>query len=359
MKSHFGLCSKKWINNDILHRYEKRGHKIMRPDTTIRVLKFFGLALLGSWLATAQTLIQAELWPAKPIRLIVPFPTGGTSDILARMIGQKLTEAWNQPLVVDSRPGANGNIGVDIMARAPADGYTLCLMDVGNLSISPSMYTKMPFDILRDLATLSMISYSPHLVTVHPSVPVNSVGELIALAKKKPGKLNFPVGLGSAVHLAGLALEQRTGAHWVYVPTKGGTQSILTVTTGEADLLFMGILQSLPHVKSGRLKLIAVSSTKRDPHLPNTPTVAETPGLEGFTTGSYQGLIAQAKLPHEIIQKINLEVGRILGFSDVKEKLLSQGTLPLPMSPTEMGQWLANEKQRWAQVVRLSGFKIE
>ena len=170
------------------------------------------------------------------------------------MIGQKLTEAWGQQIIVDSRPGANGNIGVDILARSAPDGYTLCLMDVGNLSISPSMYSKLPFDIIRDLAPITMVSYSPHLVTVHPSVPVKSVQELIALAKKNPGKLNVPVGLGSSVHLAGLLLQQRTGAKWVYVPTKGGQSSILTVATGEGDLLFMGMLQTLPHVKAGRLK---------------------------------------------------------------------------------------------------------
>jgi len=298
-------------------------------------------------------------WPAKSIRMIIPVPPGGTSDILARMIGQKLTEVWGQQIIVDSRPGANGNIGVDILARSPPDGYTLCLMDVGNLSISPSMYSKLPFDILRDLAPITLVSYSPHLVTVHPSVPVKNVQEVIALAKKNPGKLNFPVGLGSSVHLAGLLLQQRTGAQWVYVPTKGGQSSILTVATGEGDLLFMGMLQTLPHVKAGRLKVIAVSSEKRDPALPNVPTVAETPGLDGFFTGSWQGIIGPAKLSAEIANKTSAEVRRILALPDIKEKLSTQGTLPLPSTPQEMGKWLATEKDRWAKVVKDSGFKIE
>ena len=309
--------------------------------------------------AQATSTSSGQAWPAKPIRMILPVPPGGTSDILARMIGQKLTEAWGQQIIIDSRPGANGAIGVDILARSPPDGYTLCLMDVGNLSISPSMYSKLPFDILRDLTPITLVSYSPHLVTVHPSVPVKNVQELIALAKKNPDKLNFPVALGSSVHLAGLSLQQRTGAKWVYVPTKGGSSSILTVATGEGDLLFMGMLQTLPHVKSGRLKLVAVSSQKRDAALPDVPTVAETPGLDGFFTGSWQGILGPAKIPPEIVNKINAEVRRALAQPDIKEKLATQGTTPMPTTPQEMGKWLAAEKDRWAKVVKDSGFKIE
>ena len=279
--------------------------------------------------------------------------------ILARMLGQKLTETWGQQIVVESRPGANGNIGVELLVRSPPDGYTLCLMDVGNLSISPAMYTRLPFDILRDLTPVTMVSYSTHLVTVHPSVPVKNVGEVIALAKKNPGKLNFPTALGSAAHLAGLLLQQRTGAQWVYVPTKGGQSSILTVATGEGDLLFMGMLQTLPHVKAGRLKPIAVSGDRRDPGLPNVATVAETPGLDGFFTGSWQGILGPAKLPVEITNKMAGEVRRILALPDVLEKLSTQGTLPRPQTPQEMGKWLAAEKDRWARVVKDSGFKIE
>ncbi|HTE13669.1 MAG TPA: tripartite tricarboxylate transporter substrate binding protein [Burkholderiales bacterium] len=301
----------------------------------------------------------AQTWPAKPIRMLIPYPAGGTSDILARMISPKLTEVWGPQIIVDNRVGANGNIAMDLTVRAPADGYTLVLNDLGNLAISPSMYSKLPFDIIRDLTPVAMVSYSAHLLTVHPSVPVKTVKEIIALAKANPGKLNMPVGLGAAVHLAGLSLEQRTGAKWVYVPTKGGQASIMTVATGEGDLLFMGMLQTLPHVKSGRLKLIAVSSEKRDPNLPNVPTVSETPGLEGFVTGSYQGIVGPAKLPADVVSKINAEVNRIIGTAEIKEKLAGHGTVPLPMSPQDMGKWLSAEKERWAKVVKTSGFKID
>jgi tripartite-type tricarboxylate transporter receptor subunit TctC len=302
---------------------------------------------------------SAQTWPAKPIRMLIPYPAGGTSDILARMIGPKLTEAWGPQIVVDNRVGANGNIAIELTARSPADGYSTVLTDLGNLVISPSMYSKLPFDIQRDLAPIAMVSYSAHLLTVHPSVPVKTVKELIALAKASPGKLNYPAGLGSAVHLAGLSLEQRTGAKWVYVPTKGGQASIMTLAVGEGDLLFMGMLQTLPHVKAGRLKLIAVSSEKRDPNLPNVPTVQETPGLEGFVTGSYQGIMGPAKIPADIIAKFNAEVNRIIGLPDIKERLASYGTVPLPMSPQELGKWLVAEQNRWAKVVKTSGFKIE
>src|SRR5688572_300481 len=301
----------------------------------------------------------AQSWPAKPIRMLIPYPAGGTSDILARMIGPKLTEAWGPQVIVDNRVGANGNIAIDLTARAPADGYTMVLTDLGNLAISPSMYSKLPFDIQRDLAPVAMVSYSAHLLTTHPSVPVKSVQELINLAKKSPGKLNMPVGLGSAVHLAGLSLEQRTGSKWVYVPTKGGQASIMTVATGEGDFLFMGMLQTMPHVRAGRLKLLAVSSEKRDVTLPNVPTVAETPGLEGFVTGSYQGIMGPAKVSPEVIGKFNSEVNRIIGLADIREKLGSHGTVPMPMSPQDMGKWLLAEKERWAKVVKTSGFKIE
>jgi tripartite-type tricarboxylate transporter receptor subunit TctC len=291
--------------------------------------------------------------------MFIPYPAGGTSDILARLIGPKLTEAWGPQVIVDNRVGAGGNIAMDATARAPADGYTMVLTDLGNLSISPSVYTKLPFDIIRDLAPVAMVSYSPHLVVTHPNVPVKSVRELIALAKKNPGKLNMPVGLGSAVHLAGLALEQKTGTQWVYVPTKGGQASIMTLATGEGDFLFMGVLQTLPHVKNGRIKAIAVSSEKREPALPNLPTVQETPGLEGFVTGTYQGIMGPAKMPPEIVAKMNAEVRRIQNLPDIREKLGSQSTTPLTMTPQELGKWLATERDRWAQVIKTSGFKIE
>ena len=301
----------------------------------------------------------AQNFPTKPIRIIVPFPAGGTSDILTRLIGAKMAENWKQQVLPDNRPGANGNIGADMVARAAPDGHTLVLMDVGGLAISPSVFPKMPFDILKDFAPVTLVSYSPHILTTHPSVPVKNARELIALAKSQPGKLNYATGLGGAPHMAGLMFAHRTGVKWLYVPTKGGAQSVLSVITGESDVLFNGMLATLPHAQSGRLKLLAVSSARRFPQLPDTPTVAETPGLEGFETGSWQGVLAPAKTPPEIVARLQAEIVRIINLPDLREKLLTQGANPIGNSPAEMSQWLAAEKDRWAGLIKATGFKLE
>ncbi len=311
--------------------------------------------------ASAQTAStgSGQAWPAKPIRVVVPYPAGGTSDILTRMIGAKLTEAWGQQVISDSRPGANGNIGVEIVVRSPADGYTLTLMDIGNLSISPSMYLKLPFDIIRDLTPITTVTFSPYLLTTHPNVPVKTVSELIALAKKNPGKLNAPTGLGSNIHLSTLAMQQRVGTNWTYIPTKGGQSSVMSVMTGDGDFLMMGVIQTWVHVKSGKLKLIAVSSEAREPMFPQVPTIAETPGLAGYSAGSWQGILGPAKLSPDIVNKLYTEVRRIVATPEFSEKLTSQGSRPQAKTPQEMGKWLAAEKDHWAKVVKESGLKIE
>jgi tripartite-type tricarboxylate transporter receptor subunit TctC len=294
----------------------------------------------------------------KPVRVLVGAPPGGTSDILVRLIGAKLTETWGQQIISDPRPGANGNIAVEMVVRAAPDGYTLMLMDLGNLSISPSMY-KLPFDIIRDLVPITMVTFSPYLLTTHPSVPVKTVAELIALARKNPGKLNVPVGLGSTIHLSTLEMQQRVGTNWVYVPTKGGQSSVLAVMTGDGDFLMMGVIQTWVHVKSGKLKLIAVSSEQREPNFPNVPTVAETPGLEGYSAGSWQGIIGPAKLSSDLVNKTYNEVRRIIALPDVAEKLTSLGSRPQVKTPQEMAKWLASEKEKWAKVVKAGGYKVE
>jgi tripartite-type tricarboxylate transporter receptor subunit TctC len=299
----------------------------------------------------------AQNYPVKPIRIIVPYPPGGTSDILTRMIGAKLTESWGQSVLADSRPGAAGIIGVELLVHTPADGYSLVLMDVGNLTIMPSVFRKLPFDMIRDLAPVGMVSYSPHLLSVHPAVPVRTVADLIALAKKQPGKLNYATGLGTAPHFAGMLFTQRAGIKWTDVPGKGGSQSMLQVMSGECDVLFLGMLQSIAHAKSGKVRAVAMSSAKRDPSMPEVPTVGETPGLEGFVTGSWQGILAPAKTPPDIIAKVNAEVNRIIGQADFKEKLAVQGTTPLPMTPPEFGKWLVEQRDRWAKLVKETGFK--
>lgn len=316
-----------------------------------------GAALLG--LACVVHAQAPAAYPVKPIRVIVPYPAGGTSDILTRMIGARLTEAWGQQVISDPRPGANGNIGVELLTRSAPDGYTLTLMDIGNLSISPSLYRKLPFDIVRDITAITTVTFSPYLLTTHPSLPVKTVSELIDLAKKNPGKLNVPVGLGSNIHMSTLAMQQRLGTKWVYIPTKGGQSSVMAVLQGDADFLFMGVIQTWTHVKSGKLKLIAVSSEQREPTFPEVPTVAETPGLEGFNAGSWQGIIGPAKLPPEIVNKVYNEVKRIIDLPDFKSKLTAQGSRPQAKTPQETAQWLATEKDRWIKVVKETGLTLD
>ena len=319
-------------------------------------MRLFAIGLCA-FLACSAVLAAEQPYPSKPIRFIVAYPPGGTSDILARLIGTKLTESWRQQVIVDNRAGASGNIAAELTARAAPDGYTLMLTDIGNLVISSVVFQKLPFDILRDFVPITTVSYSPHLLLTHPALLVKTTEELITYARARPGKLNFPTSLGGAPHMAGIAFAQRTGINWVYVPTKGGTQSIQAVLSGDGDVFLLGILQTLPHVNSGKLKLIAVSSEQRLANLAKVPTVSET--LPGFVTGSWQGILGPARMPPQILQKLNAEIARILKLSDVSDVLTSQGTTPIANSSSETHRWFADERMRWAKVVRESGFRLD
>src|SRR6266699_1318059 len=314
-------------------------------------------AVLAASLSAALP-AQAQQYPNKPIRIIVPFAAGGTSDILARAIGPHITTVWGQPVIVENRTGANGNVGADYVAKSAPDGYTMLLSDVGALSINPSVYASMPFDPAKDFSPVVMVSYSPHVLAVHPSVPVGSVKELIAYARANPGKLNFAnSGTGGAPHLAGVDFAARTGVQWAYIPYKGGSAAVPDVIAGNANVLFNGMLATYPSVKSGRLKGLAVSSAQRVPSAPELPTVAET--LPGFETGSYQGLLAAAGTPREIVTKLNAELTRILNTSDMKEFLAKQGTEVRAGTPEALGTFIVNEKARWAKVVKEAGIKAD
>jgi len=316
-------------------------------------------AILCAALAFASTCALAQSYPSKPIRIIVPYAAGGTSDILARQIGPKLTEAWGQPVVVENKPGANGNVGADFVAKSAPDGYTLLLTDVGGLVISPSVYPKLPFDPAKDFSPVVMVSYSPHVLAVHPSVQVKDVKELIAMAKANPGKLNFAIsGIGGAPHLAGIEFAQRTGVQWTYIPYKGGSDAVTGVVGGQADVLFNGMLATWPSVTSGKLKALAISSGSRVASAPETPTVAEQ-GLPGFETGSFQGIVGPAGMPKETVAKLNGELRRVLGSAEMKERFAKQGTEVRADTPEHLGDYLRNEKARWAKVVKESGAKFE
>jgi tripartite-type tricarboxylate transporter receptor subunit TctC len=322
--------------------------KLCRPFAAIAAA-----ALLGALPA------QAQQYPNKPIRIVVPYAAGGTSDILARQIGPKLTEAWGQPVVVENRPGANGNVGAEFVAKSTADGYTLLLTDLGGLVISPSVYPKLPFDPSKDFSPVVMVSYSPHVLAVHPDVQVKNVAELIAMAKAHPGKLNFAIsGIGGAPQLAGIEFAQRTGVNWTYIPYKGGADAVTAVVGGQAHVLFNGMLATWPSVTGGRLRALAISSAQRVPSAKDTPTVAEQ-GLPGFETGSFQGVIGAAGTPRDVVMKLNGELTKVLNTADMKERFAKQGTEVRTGSPESLAAWMRAEQARWAKVVKESGTKFD
>jgi tripartite-type tricarboxylate transporter receptor subunit TctC len=323
----------------------------------VKALAIATLAVAG--LAAAAP-ASAQAFPSRPIRIIVPFAPGGTSDILARLLAPKLQEALGQPVIVENKPGANGMIGADMVAKAQPDGHTLALMDVGNLSIAPSIYPNMPFDIVKDFAHVTLLSYTPHLLAVKPTLPVNSAKELVKYAKDNPGKLNYgTTGLGSAPHLAGILFSQGLDLKWEDIPAKGGAESILHVMQGQVDVLFNGMVATIPHVRSGKLKLLAVSSDKRIGEFPDVPTVTEATGLANFMTGSWQGILASPGTPKPIIEKLRAEIAKAAGLPDVKERLTGLGADPVLNTPDEFAGWLRSEQAKWQRVVKIANLKVQ
>jgi tripartite-type tricarboxylate transporter receptor subunit TctC len=302
---------------------------------------------------------QAQQYPNKPIRIVVPYAAGGTSDILARQIGPKLTEAWGQPVVVENRPGANGNVGAEFVSKSAADGYTLLLTDLGGLVISASVYPKLPFNPSKDFSPVVMVSYSPHVLAVHPDVQVKNVADLVAMAKAHPGKLNFAIsGIGGAPQLAGIEFAQRMGVNWTYIPYKGGADAVTAVVAGQAHVLFNGMLATWPSVTGGKLRALAISSSQRVPSAKDTPTVAEQ-GLPGFETGSFQGVVAAPGTPRDIVARLNGELTKALNTADMKERFAKLGTEVRTGTPESLGQWMSAEQAKWAKVIKDTGTKFD
>jgi tripartite-type tricarboxylate transporter receptor subunit TctC len=316
-----------------------------------RSLTTLALALCLSPVALAQA------WPTKTVTIIVPYPPGGSSDIIARAISKPLSEALKQTVIVENKPGANGNTGTDFVAKSAPDGHTLVLCDVGALAITASVYSKLPFDPSKDLRGVTMLAYSPHLLVVHPSVPANNLAELVALSHKQP--LNFAVtAIGSAPHVAGVAVEKATGAKWQYIPYKGGSQAIGDTVAGQTQVLMNGMLATLPFVESGKLKVIGVSKAKRVSLLPNVPTIAEQ-GVKGFESGTWQGVLVPAGTPKAVVDKLNAELIAIIRSPEVRERLVSQGAEVVTMTPAEFTQFFDRERKNWATVVAQGGVKID
>ena len=331
--------------------------------TRRHILQGLAMAGLAAATPTGAWAQGATAYPAKPIRIIVPFAPGGTSDVLSRAIGQKLTELWKQPVVVENRPGAGGNIGAELVARAEPDGYTLLMIDVGTLTISPSVYPKLAYDPLKDLAPVTMVAFSPHALVVHPSVPASNVGELVAYAKKNPGAINFAnSGNGTLIQLAGEQFKTLTGITMTQVPYKGGAQALVGLIGGEVNMMLNGTLATLPHIKSGKLKVLAVSGERRTEAMPEVPTIMESGGAVGlgsFQSGSWQGLLAPANTPADIVAKLNKAVVEILNTPDMKDKLAQQGAEVVGDAPAHFAQFMRDDTARWSKIVKEAGIKAD
>jgi len=314
-------------------------------------------ALLAA-LAPAQSAV-AQSYPTKPIRWIVTYPPGGPTDVVARAIGAKLTEAWGQQIIIDNRAGAGGMIGTELGARAAPDGYTLLFGTSAGMTINPALQSKLPYDPVKDFAPVSLLVINPQLLVLNPTVPANSVKELVALAKAKPGQLNYAsVGQGSPNHLGMELLKALTGTNIVHVPYKGTGPAITDLLGGQVQLMFNSMPTVLPLVRSGKLRALAVGSTQRISAIADIPTVAES-GVPGFENVTWYGMFAPAKTPREIVNKLNAQVVRILAEPDMAQRLSSQGAEPRSSTPDELAKFMRVEFERWAKVIKSAGVKVE
>ena len=314
-----------------------------------------GMLVLACTATSAQTAVSN--YPDRPLRLIVPFPAGGPTDISARIIGQKLTEAWGQPVVVDNRAGANGIIGQDAAAKAKPDGYTLLLQSVA-FAVNPSLY-KLPYDSDRDFLPVTLVASTPLMLVVNPAVPARDVGELIALAKAKPGQINFAsFGNGSIAHLSGELLNTTSGIRMTHVAYKGVPQSLGDVITGQVEVMLPTIPSALPHVRSGKLRGLAVTSRQRSPLAPELPTMIEA-GIPGYEASTWFGFFFPAGTPPAIVARLHAEVVRILGLAEVRSQFKNQGFDPVGNTPEEFRRYIREEMEKYANIVKAAGVKVE
>ena len=317
------------------------------------------LKLCAALIAAACSLAAgAQSYPTKPVRIVVPFPAGGGVDLTARIVGQKLTDYLGQQVVIDNRAGAAGTIGAEHVAKSAPDGYTLLVAGPGSVAVAPLLFPKLGYNPLRDLAPITMLVTMPYIIVAHPSVPAKNARELIALAKSNPGKLNMASGgAGTGQHLAGELFNVLAGIKMIHIPYKGTAPAIADIMGGHADLTFSDP-SVLPQLHAGRLKVIGVSGKKRYPPLPDAPTVDES-GLPGFDALNWYPLMAPTGTPKEIITRLNAEAVRALAAPDVKDKLQTQGLIPTPMTPEQLGQFIREDYERWARVIKAANVKLD
>lgn len=324
-----------------------------------RLLLAAGAGLLPSTLAFAQA-----SWPAKTVRIVVPFAPGGTTDILARTMAPELGRAFGQTFIVENKPGAGGNVGADMVAKSAPDGHTLLMGTVGTHAINQSLYPKMPFDPIQDFAPITLVAGVPNVLVMNPAKAeqygIASVADLIRYARAHPGKLNMASsGNGTSIHLSGELFKSMTGTFLLHFPYRGSGPALLDLIGGTMDLMFDNLPSAMPHIKAGKLKALAVTSAERSAALPDLPTIAEAGPVKGFDASSWFGLLAPAGTPADIVSRLQQESAKALATAAVKERLLSQGAIPGGNTPAEFAAYIAAETRKWAAVVKQSGAKVD
>ena len=313
--------------------------------------KLIGGVVLAALCASAA----AQNYPGKTVRMVVGYPPGGPTDVIARIVSQKLTQTWGQQFIVDNRPGASGMIGAELTARAAPDGYTLLMVPV-TYAVTPSLFAKMTYDVEKDLAPVAQVAAAPFILVVHPTLPVKTVKDLIALDRRNPGQINFAsASSGGMPHLAGELFNSMTGTKLVHIPYKGAAPATTDLLSGQVTLMFNNMLSAMPQVKAGRLRAVAVTSTKRSPAAPELPTIAET--VPGYEASGWYGAFAPAATPRDIINRLNAEMNRAMKMPDVAQRLAGDGVEAVGTTPEQFGAYLKQEVAKWGKVVKASGAK--
>ncbi|MFM8624443.1 MAG: Bug family tripartite tricarboxylate transporter substrate binding protein [Betaproteobacteria bacterium] len=337
----------------------------MKRPALVRTSRRALTACLAAWAALASPLSWAQsAWPNKPVRIVVPFPPGGTTDIVARAIAPELAKVFGQAFVIENRAGAGGNVGTEIVAKAPNDGYTLLMGTVGTHGINRALYDKLPYDPIKDFVPITQVAAVPNVMVMSAdkakTMGINSVKDFIAYARTRPGKLNMASsGSGTSIHLAGELFKSQTGVFMVHVPYRGSSPALMDLMAGTMDVMFDNLPSSMPHIRSGKLKAFAVTSSQRSSALPDLPTIEEAAKLKGFDASSWFGLLAPAGTPADIVNRIQREVTRALNDPGIKEKMQAQGAIPGGITPQEFARLIDSEHTKWAQVVKVSGAKAD
>jgi len=333
----------------------------MRQKCSANRLHKYARLTVAAVLAVAVTTppAHAQNYPNKPVRIVVPFAPGGTTDILARLVGQRLNEALGHAVVIDNRPGANGALGTDMVAKSSPDGYTIVMGYLGSLAVNPHLYSKLPYDPMQDFAPITLVASTTQAIVMHPSLPVQSPKDLIALAKRQPGRIAYAsAGIGAPSHLAGELFKMMAGIDLVHVPYKGSGAAMADLLGGHVAISFGGLAAAMPHVKSHRLRVLAVTGKARSPAMPQVPTVAES-ALPGFDVSSWFGLLAPAGTPRDVVGRLHGEIVKVLKADDVRERLVADGAEVVANSPDEFAAYIKSELTKWGGVIKSARIRAE